>query len=165
LLHQEIRPEEDEMGMLADVVQGPSATMKAQIEDRLGEEVLVAGQLRQGSEPSLASMITGTALIGLMRPRRTKSLPKTFVLAMTPVRVVAFKGTGVGDEFGDEYGVIVRGDEQGSWPRDQVSIEGSSDVRLPDGATLVLAGERIPIFRPNDRGDNETDELIKQLAQ
>jgi hypothetical protein len=153
------------MGMLADVINGPD-TMKAQIEDRLGEEVLVAGQLRQGKEPSLASMITGTALIGLIRPRQYKPLPKSFVLAVTRDRVVAFKGTGVGDEDGDEYGVIVRGDEQGSWPRNQVSIESpSADVDLPDGATLVMAGERIPVFRPNVRGDRETDGLIVQLSQ
>ena len=153
------------MGLLADVVHGPT-TMKAQIEGRIGEEVLVAGQLRQGKEPTLASMVTGTALIDLMRPRRTKSLPKTFALAVTSNRVVAFKGTGVGDEFGDEYGVIVRGDEQGSWPRDQVSLKSySDDVRLADGGTLVLGGERIPVWRPNDRGDRETDDLIEQLSR
>ena len=152
------------MGMLADVVRGPGP-MKGQVEEKLGEEVLAAGQLRQGKEPSLGSMITGTALIGLMKPRGSKSLPKSFVLAVTSDRVVAFKGTGVGDEFGDEYEVIVRGDEQGSWPRAMVSIEEPSDERASKGATLVVDGDRIPVFRPNIRGDRETDEMIALLAK
>lgn len=152
------------MGMLADVVHGPE-TMKAQIEEKLGEEVQVAGQLRQGTEPSLASMISGTVVIGLLKPRRFKALPKSFVLAVTPSRAVAFKGIGVGDEFGDEYGVIVRGEEQGSWPRDQVWFEGTPDVNLPDGGTLVVGGERIPVVRLNVRGDHETDELIERLSR
>jgi hypothetical protein len=152
------------MGLLADVVRGPD-TMKAQIEERLGEEVSVAGELRQGKEPSVVSMITGSAVIGLLKPRQFKGLPKQFVLAVTPTRVVAFKGVGVGDENGDEYGVIIRGDEQGSWPPDQVSIEGPPDVNLPGGGTLIVGGERIPVFRLNVRGDRETDELIEQLSR
>ena len=152
------------MGLLADVVHGPD-TMRAQIEEKVGEEVLAAGELRQGKEPSVVSMITGSAVIGLLKPRQFKALPKQFVLAITPTRAVAFKGVGVGDEFGDEYGVIVRGDEQGSWPRDQVSIEGSPDVNLPDGGTLVVGGESIPVFRMNVRGDRETDELIEALSR
>jgi hypothetical protein len=152
------------MGLLADVVHGPD-TMRAQIEEKIGEEVLAAGELRQGHELSVASMITGTAVVSLLRPRGFKALPKQFVLAVTPTRVVAFKGVGVGDEFGDEYGVIVRGEEQGSWPRDEVRIEGSPDVRLPDGGNLVVAGERVPVIRLNVRGDRETDELIERLSR
>jgi hypothetical protein len=38
-------------------------------------------------------------------------------------------------------------------------------VKLPDGGTLVVGGERIPVFRMNVRGDRETDELIEQLSQ
>jgi hypothetical protein len=151
------------MGLLAEVVHGPE-TMRAQIEERIGEEAMAAGELRQGKELSVASMITGTAVISLLRPRRFKSLPKQFILAVTPNRVVAFKGIGVGDEM-DEYGVIIRGDEQGSWPRDQVWIEGSPGVRMPDGGTLVVSGERFPVIRLNVRADRETDELIEVLSR
>jgi len=153
------------MGLIADVVHGPEKTMAAQIEEKIGEEVLAAGELRQGNELSLASMITGTAVISLMRPRQFKAIPKQFILAVTPSRAVFFKGIGVGDEFGDEYGVIIRGDELASWPRDQVWIDGSPDVRMPDGGTLVIDGDRIPIIRLNVRGDRETDELIEQLSR
>ena len=57
----------------------------------LDEEVIAAGELMQGVEPSLVSMVTGLALIELARPRRSKSLPRNFVLAVTADRVVAFK--------------------------------------------------------------------------
>ena len=60
-------------------------------------EVLAAGQLRQGKTPSLVAMITGWALVELLRPRRSKSLPRQFVLAVTAGRVVAFKASGGGD--------------------------------------------------------------------
>jgi hypothetical protein len=153
------------MGLIADVVHGPEKTMAAQVEEKIGEQVLAAGELRQGKELSVASMITGTAVISLLKPRQFKPLPKQFLLAVTPSRVVVFKGIGVGDEFGDEYGVIVRSEEQASWPREDVWIEGSPDVRMPDGGTLVIDGERIPIIRLNVRGDRETDELIEELSQ
>src|SRR5262245_43945671 len=66
----------------------------------IAEPVLAAGDLRQGKEPSLVSMITGTALIEVLRPRRSKAVPKHFVLALTPDRVVAFAAVGGGDEDG-----------------------------------------------------------------
>lgn len=43
-------------------------------------EVIAAGDLRQGKEPSVVAMLTGTALIEVLRPRRSKSLPRHFVL-------------------------------------------------------------------------------------
>jgi hypothetical protein len=49
----------------------------------LGDEVIAAGQLRQGKAPSLVAMVTGWALVELLRPRRSKSLPRQFVLAST----------------------------------------------------------------------------------
>src|SRR5919197_3931194 len=63
----------------------------------LGDEVIAAGQLRQGTAPSLVAMVTGWALIELLRPRRSKSLPRQFVLAVTADRVVAFHASGGGD--------------------------------------------------------------------
>ena len=67
----------------------------------LDDEVVAAGQLRQVRAPSMASMITGTALIELARPRRSKALPRHFVLAVTTERVVAFKAlAGASDETG-----------------------------------------------------------------
>jgi hypothetical protein len=63
----------------------PDAIKDALMETRwLAEPVIAAGDLRQGKEPSLASMVTGTALIEVMRPRRSKAVPRHFVLAVTP---------------------------------------------------------------------------------
>ena len=48
----------------------------------LTDDVLAAGTLRQGKPPSLLTAVTGLALIELAR-RRSKSLPRGFVLAAT----------------------------------------------------------------------------------
>lgn len=89
-------------------------------------------------------MVTGAALFEVLRPRRSKALPKGFAPAVTANRVVAFSAIGVGEEDGENYHVVVRGSERGSWPREGVSFEG-----LPgksDG-TLNLAGEVVPVCR------------------
>ncbi len=106
------------------------------------------------------------AAIELARPRRTKALPRQFVLAVTAGRIVAFKAWdgGSGDSDGP-YLLRVNPGEQASWPRSSVRL-----VDLPDGArskggTLELAGtERFPVSRPNLHGDPDTDELIDLLG-
>jgi hypothetical protein len=151
------------MGTLTKMFSSKVETMKEQVEAKTGEEVLAAGEMRQGSKPSMASMLTGTALIGLARPRRSKSVPKHFVLALTPTRAVAYGCVGVADdEDGENYRVIVRDKQQGSWPREGVRFEG-----LPgrEGhGTLDLAGEKVEVFRPSTVDDAETDALIEALA-
>jgi hypothetical protein len=72
--------------------------------------VIAAGDLRQGKEPSLVSMVTGTALVEALRPRRSKSVPRHFVLALTGDRIVAFKTLGTGDDAG-VYELWIRPDE------------------------------------------------------
>src|SRR6266508_2331158 len=58
----------------------------------LADEVVAAGVLRQGKPPSLLTAVTGAVLIELAR-RRSKSLPREFVLAATADRVVALAMT------------------------------------------------------------------------
>jgi hypothetical protein len=153
------------MGTLAKLLSSETETMKAQVEQLTGEEVLAAGQLRQGRIPSMIAMLTGTALIEVLRPRRSKSLPKAFTLAVTPSRVVAFACVGVSeDEDGTNYHVVVRSKERGSWPRVAVSIEGFGRERKGEG-WLTVGGERVPVCRPNLDGDPETDALVGLLAQ
>lgn len=151
------------MGTLTKLLSSDVGTMKSQVEEMSGEEVIAAGQLRQGHKPSLASMITGTALIELARPRRSKSVPKGFVLAVTPSRVLAYACTGVADdEDGENYRVVVRGKQKGSWPR-----EGVSFAALPgeEGhGTLDICGEKVEVFRPSTIDDEETDALLELLA-
>jgi hypothetical protein len=79
------------------------------------EEVLAAGQLRQGKNPSMTAMLTGTALIEVMR-KRSKLVPRHFVLAATDDRVIAYKAWGSGDEDSDLYHASFKNNEAGSWP-------------------------------------------------
>jgi hypothetical protein len=130
----------------------------------LTDRVIAAGQLRQGKAPSVSALLTGVALIDLLRPRRSKSLPRQFVLAVTADRVVAFKASGGGDAESN-YETWIKPGAVGSWPRESVRL-----VELPQGAgsmggTLELAGvERIPVARPNLNGDPSTDELMELLG-
>jgi hypothetical protein len=130
----------------------------------LGEEVIAAGQLRQGKASTTVAMLTGTALIEVLRPRRSKSLPRHFVLAATADRVFVFKAFGGADDVGP-YILRIRPGERGSWPRTSVRLLDLPDGALSEGATLELAGtERLPVCRPNVGGDPSTDELIDLLG-
>jgi hypothetical protein len=149
------------MGTLSRMMSSQGETMVAQMEERTGEEVIAAGHLRQGRKPSMVAMITGTALIGLAKPRRSKELPRQFCLAVTPARVVAYACIGVADdEDGTNFHVVVRGKERASWPREAVAFEGT-----PAEGALVVGGERIPVCQPNLNGDPETDELLAALGR
>jgi hypothetical protein len=110
-------------------------------------------------------MLTGVALVEVLRPRRSKALPKRFALALTADRAVAFSCLGVSDEDGSNYHVVVRGDAEGSWPRDAVSLSGLPGEPGTTDGTLSLAGEEIPVYRPNLDGDPETDALVELLAR
>jgi hypothetical protein len=129
-------------------------------------EVRAVGQLRQGRAPSLAGMQTGAAVVGILRPRGSKSLPRHFVLAVVDDRVVAFKASGGSPEDGprDSYEVrMVRG-EQGSWPLATVRLSGLREGARSKEATLHLGDEEIPVCRPNLGGDPDTDELLGLLG-
>lgn len=138
--------------------------MKEQAQEKLGEEILAAGELRQGKPPSMAAMISGAALIELLRPRKSKALPKHFVLAVTPDRVAAFKAFNSSDEDNSDHRVILRGDVEATWPRGDVSLADLAEGVESKGGTLVLGGESVPVARPNLSGDPETDELFSLLG-
>jgi hypothetical protein len=148
--------------------QAPGAIKQA-LNERgwLGEEVVAAGVLRQGKEPSVLSMITGTALIELLRPRRSKSLPRQFVLAVTADRVVAFRAiAGADGEDGNgPFRLWIRPGERGSWPREVVQVLDVPQRGKSWAGTLVLDGlERVPVYRPNPDVDPSTDELLELLG-
>jgi hypothetical protein len=154
------------MGTFAKLISSEGATMASQIEEMTGEPVLAAGQLRQGRIPSTLATITGTALIELARPRRSKQLPKRFALAVTESRVVAFSCIGVADdEDGTNYHVVVKGKERGSWPRQGTALEGLPGEPGNHDGTLVIGGERVPVCRPANAEDPETDALIELLGR
>jgi hypothetical protein len=130
----------------------------------LADEVIAAGVVRQGKPPSVLGLITGLALIELARPRRSKSLPREFTLAVTAERVVAFAmspwRTGDGDT---DYVVYIKPDERGSWPRESVRMIDPPTGGKLKGGTLELAGlEQFPVTWD---GDDSTDELIELLSR
>lgn len=140
-----------------------NTTMRAVVEESLGEEVVAVAPLSQGTPPSLASMMTGAALVKLFSPRASKSLPKRFILAVTPSRVVAIKGTPISDEDGNDTGAVVRG-EIASWPRGAIgAAPAHPGEEGKGGGTLLIDGESIPVF---DRtlGHPRERELFDALA-
>jgi hypothetical protein len=133
---------------------------------QLGEDVHAAGQLRQGKAPSLTSMLLGTALLEIARPRRSKLLPRHFVLAVTPTRVVAFKAWGGSGEDSSDYTLNVRPGVAAEFPRTAVALRDLADGPRSVGGTLHVGDERIPVFRPNmtGGGDPDTDHLLAVLG-
>jgi hypothetical protein len=126
----------------------------------LPDQVIAAGALRQGKAPSLLTAVTGLTLIELAR-RRSKSLPREFVLAATAERVVAFAMSAEGD--GETWTVIkIRRGELASWPRELVRLVDLSKGLFAKDATLELAGERFPVSAD---GDDSTNELIELLSR
>ena len=130
----------------------------------LDDQAIAAGQLRQGNAPSVVAMVTGWALIQLLRPRRSKSLPSQFVLAVTAERVVAFEASGGGDAESN-YETRIKPGEVRSWPRDLVRLVDLAKGTKSRGGTLDLVGERIPVLRANLNSDPSTDELMELLGR
>ena len=135
--------------------------MKAVVEKELGEEVIAAAALSQGKPPSMVSMVTGAALIGLIKPRASKALPKRFLLAVTAKRVVALRGTEISDEDGNSTGAAIRG-EIASWPRGEVTAVPASADEGSKGGTLQIPGASIPVF-DRSLGDPRERELFAAL--
>ena len=134
-------------------------TMREVVEKEIGEEVVVVAALSQGVPPSPLSLVTGAALIKLISPRASKALPKRFILAVTPDRVVALKGTPISDEDGNDTGAHIRG-VIASWERGEVSATRAVDG---NGGTLRIPGASIPVF-DRSLGDPRERELFMALA-
>jgi hypothetical protein len=128
----------------------------------LDEPVVAAGQLRQGRPPTIAGLITGYALVEILRPRRSKLLPRNFVLAVTGTQIVAFKAWCGGE--GTEHTIGIRPGVRSSFARDEVQLTDLRDGSESKGATMCVRGERFPVARPNLTGDWDTDELIALLG-
>lgn len=139
--------------------------MVAQATHMLGTDVVAAGELRQGKTPAPDAVASFSTLLEVLRPRRSKSLPRRFVLAVTADRVAAFKAIATGEQDSHEHNVYLRGAEYGSWPRSEVWIADAPEGAKARGGTLYLGGEQIPVFRPLLSGDPETDELFRLLAK
>jgi hypothetical protein len=129
------------MGSLRESMLGQT-TMREVVEKELGEEVVAVAALSQGTPPSALSMVTGAALVKLVSPRPSKELPKRFILAVTPDRVVALKGSPISDEDGNDNGAHIRG-VIASWARSEVTATRSDGE---NGGTLQIPSASIPVF-------------------
>ena len=156
--------EKVEAGRLAVEFRSPGAFARRLNQSGwVDDEVIEAGLLRQGKAPSVIGLVTGLALIQLLRPRPSKSLPREFVLAATADRVVAFALSPLREGDGTTDTVVwIKPEERGSWPRELVRvIDPPTGGRLRD-ATLELGGaERIPVSWD---GDDSTGALVKLLG-
>jgi hypothetical protein len=109
-------------------------------------------------------MVTGLALIRMLRPRRSKSLPAQFALAITANRILAFKASGGGDSESN-YELWIKPGACGSWPRELVRLVDLTEGSKSKGGVLDLAGERISVARVNLNGDPSTDEFMEALSR
>ncbi|HEX8206421.1 MAG TPA: hypothetical protein VF587_10215 [Solirubrobacteraceae bacterium] len=137
-------------------------------EGPLEEEVIAAGHLRQGKSPSMVAMVLGYGLFEILRPRRSKKLPRHFVLALTPSEIVAFKASagGGGAESSTEYHVNMSEEVAARYPRAGVTLTDLGEKgEKSQGGILTIDGESFPVARPNMNGDPNTDELFAVLSQ
>jgi hypothetical protein len=154
-------------GLLSVMSESPGALRAALNESGwIDQEVVAAGQLRQGRSPTMLGMVTGHALIEVARPRRSKSLPRSFVLAVTQDRVLAFKAFGGGGGTdATPYTARIMPGVYAEWPRSSVRLLDLQDGALSKDAILALDGrEKLPVSRANLDSDPNTDELMRVLS-
>jgi hypothetical protein len=145
--------------------ESPDAIRAAMAESGwVDDEVVAAGQLRQGKAPSMAAMMTGAALVEILRPKRSKLLPRHFILVATPTEVLVFKASGGSPDKGGPYEIRIREGIESRFPRSDVRLTDLEDGASSKGGTLTVGGESMPVARPNLSGDPSTDELFRLLS-
>ena len=127
-------------------------------------ELVAVGHLRQGKAPTTMGMATGTAVFEVLRPRRSKLLPRHFVLAVTRDRVIAWKAAGGSDDNSSYYELKILSGEQANFPRASVSVSDLLEGPKSKGATMTIDGKSFPVSRPNLSGDPNTDECLAVLG-
>ena len=155
-----MRRRADRAGVATVFSETPGAVKFALVDSgRVEAPVLAAGQLRQGSATA-----AGAAMVELVRPRRTKLLPRHFVLAVTEVEVIAFRATGGSTEGGGAYALRIAAEVAARFPRSQVRITDLSDGDQSKSGTLHIGAEAIPVVRALLNGERNTDELLAVLG-
>jgi hypothetical protein len=131
-------------------------------------EVLAGGVLTQGKAQSLASMMTGWALVELAKRKRCKSLPREFCVTVTANSVIALPlnpwSESSGGDVATDVVVRVKPERVGSWKRGEIRVEpdGRSLKTGYRGGTLHLAGgESVPVTWQTGA---DTDRLVELLA-
>jgi hypothetical protein len=130
----------------------------------LDQEVVAAGLVTQGKTQSLFRMITGLALVEVLRPRRYKSLPKEFTLAVTGDRIIAFKMNPWKEGTEDSVTAVkIKNEQLATWTRGHVRVVDASTGRVQNGGTLDLIGAQQFPFTWS--GDESTNELVELLSR
>jgi hypothetical protein len=156
------RPNPDDKTIPVEVQVPGAFTRSLNASGELDDEAIAVGTLTQGKPRSVLALLSGLALIDLVRPRRSKTLPREFALAVTADRVVAFamSAWAEGSEYTTTLVKIKRG-ARGSWPRELVRVIDQHGNRLVKGGTLEVAGERIPVVLDDH---DSTKELLEALG-
>ena len=131
----------------------------------LGGPAEAACMLRQGQSPSLGATIVGVGVLKLFKPKGAKELPRTFVLAVTADRVVAFDGGGHsrGEGASETYHVKVDSEERGSWPREQVGMT-LAKKGITSNAILHLPGSDVEVALPDGDAEEAFMDLVAALG-
>jgi hypothetical protein len=156
------RPKPDEKSIPVEVQVPGAFTRSLNASGELDDEAIAVGTLTQGKPRSVLALLSGLALIDLLRPRRSKTLPREFALAVTADRVVTFamSARAEGTEYTTTLVKIKRG-ARGAWPRELVRVIDQHGNRLAKGGTLEVAGERILVVWDDH---DSTKELLSALS-
>jgi hypothetical protein len=128
-------------------------------------DVEAACLVRQGHAPSMASAMVGVGVLKLFAPKKAKDLPRKFVLAATPDRVIAFDAGShsQGESPNDIMHVSIKPGEVASWSRAEVSMR-PDEGGMNQNATLVLAGNEVPCSVPDSDAEDAFNDLIARLS-
>lgn len=133
----------------------------------LEDEVVAAGHLRHGKAARIpVGRPSQLEQLQVLLPRRSKKLPRHFVLAVTANEVVAFRATEVGqDSNATIYTKLkIREGVYARYPRESVSISDLPEGAESRGGIITIEGDSFPVMRPNPYGDPNTNELLAVLA-
>ena len=128
-------------------------------------DVEAACLVRQGHAPSMASAMLGVGVLKLFAPKKAKELPRKFVLAVTPDRVVAYDASSHsrGESTDSVMHVTIKPGEVASWSRGEVSMR-ADEGGMNQNATLILAGNEVPCAVPDGDAEEAFKELIRTLG-
>jgi hypothetical protein len=128
-------------------------------------DVDAACLVRQGHSPSMATAMLGVGVLKLLTPKKAKDLPRKFVLAATPDRVLAFDADSHsrGESPHSVMHVTIKPGEIASWPRADVTMR-ADEGGMNQNATLVLQGNEVPCSVPDGDAEAAFNELIAKLS-
>jgi len=145
---------------------GGADSFRAPLSSQWGlADVEAASIVRQGHAPSTASAMIGLGVLKLLARKRAKELPRKFVLAATPERVIAFDASSHsrGEGTDSTMHVTIHPGEIASWPRAEVSMR-ADEGGMTQNATLVIAGKEVPCAVPDGDAEDAFKELLGKLA-